>query len=137
MLTHSLRWLGRRIAPSRAFAADAGSDSMKLLAREGIELDLAVGSLGLFFIGFLLIFGLGILTGDLWQNNRIGAGVGACVCFMGIAGFLLHYGRSRILDRRADKLDHGRSVAEPLRATFLTSSSDADWILLFAIGTVI
>ncbi len=81
-----------------------------------------------------MVIGLGILTDTIWRNPRLGAGVGACVGAMGIAGSILHYARARVLRHRAARLERGESIQDPLRETFWTNSSDVDLIFQLAFG---
>ncbi len=97
MLTQALYAVGKAIIGGEPHA-EMETDAMKLLARSDVELDVAVGSVILFLIGFALIFGLGFLTESIWQS-KLGADAGGGICAVGITGFLLHYARSRILRR--------------------------------------
>ena len=71
MLTQALYAVGKAIIGGEPHA-EMETDAMKLLARSDVELDVAVGSVILFLIGFALIFGLGFLTESIWQS-KLGA----------------------------------------------------------------
>lgn len=116
------------------FPTSRSRSPIRLRLRLDTELNIAAGCAGLFFVGFLLGIGLGILTDTTWKNPRLGVGVGACVGFIGIAGSILHYVRARVLRRRAARLERGESLDAPLRETFWTSSSDLDLIFQLAFG---
>ncbi len=135
MLTQALYAVGKAIIGGEPHA-EMETDAMKLLARSDVELDVAVGSVILFLIGFALIFGLGFLTESIWQS-KLGADAGGGICAVGITGFLLHYSRSRILRRRADRLDTGEPIRDPLTRTFWSASSDVDLAFQTAIGIVV
>jgi hypothetical protein len=137
MLTQAIRILGSAISRVPLPQIERQTDALKLGARLHDELDLGIGSAGLFLVGFLMIFGLGFLTGSVWNNSKLGAGAGGCICAVGITGVLLHYARSRVLNRRIERLMSGEVVENPLEETFWTSSSDVDLILQLAIGIVV
>lgn len=134
MITEILGLVGKTMIGVPDLKIAQQSDPIRLRLRLDTELNIAAGCAGLFFVGFLLVIGLGILTDTIWRNPRLGAGVGACVGFMGIAGSILHYVRARVLRRRAARLERGESLENPLRETFWTSSSDLDLIFQLAFG---
>jgi hypothetical protein len=136
MITEVLGRVGKTMIGLPDVNVAQQSDPIKLRDRVDTELNLAAGCAGLFLLGFLLVIGLGILTDTIWRNPRLGAGVGACVAIMGIFGSLLHYMRSRVLSRRAARLERGESLQNPLHATFWTSSSDLDLLFQLAIGLI-
>src|SRR5947209_3538698 len=131
MLTHALYIVGKSIIGGEAHA-EVEPASMKLLARSDVELDIAVGSVVLACIGFLLIFALGLPSQSIW-HSKLGADAGWCVFAVGITGFLLHYARARVLSRRADR----RTDPASLKQTFWTSSSDMDLVFQLAVGIVV
>jgi hypothetical protein len=135
VLTHGLYVVGKAVIGGEPHA-EVETDAMKLLARSNVELDVAVGSIVLFLLGFFLIISLGLLAESMW-HSKLGAGVGGCICAIGITGYLLHYARSRVLRRRADRLDRGEPVQDPLKETFWTSSSDIDLVFQLPIGIVV
>jgi hypothetical protein len=137
MLTQAIGILGSAISRVPLPQIERQTDALKLGARLHDELDLGIGSAGLFLVGFLMIFGLGFLTGSVWNNSKLGAGAGGCICAVGITGVLLHYARSRVLNRRIERLIGGEVVENPLEETFWTSSSDVDLILQLAIGIIV
>ncbi len=136
MLTQAIRFLGGAISRVPEPQIERNTDALKLGSRLHDELDLGIGSAGLFLVGFGLIFGLGFLTGSVWTNSKLGAGAGGCICAIGITGVLLHYARSRVLNGRIERLMSGQQVENPLKETFWTSSSDFDLIPQLAIGIV-
>ena len=137
MLTRAIRILGSAISRVPEPQIERQSEALKLGARLHDELDLGIGSAGVFLIGFLMIFGLGFLTGSVLNNSKLGAGAGGCICAVGIAGILLHYARSRVLNKRIERLMSGEVVENPLEETFQTSSSDVDLILQLALGIAV
>ena len=137
MLTQALGILGSAISRVPEPQIDRNTDALKLGSRLHDELDLGIGSAVLFLIGFGLIFGLGLLTGSVWTNSKLGAGAGGCICAVGITGVLLHYARSRVLNGRIERLMSGQQLEDPLKETFWTSSSDFDLIPQLAIGIVV
>ena len=137
MLTHALETVGRAVMSVPEPNIDRNTDALKLGLRRDSELNLAVGSAVLFFAGFLLIFGLGLAAGSIFHNAKLGADAGGCICAVGITGYLLHYARSKVVDRRIERLRRGEAVDDPLKRTFRTSSSDLDFLILGAIGVAI
>jgi hypothetical protein len=137
MITEVIEAVGKKLIGLPDLQVAQQSDSIKLRLRADTEANLTAGWAGLFFVGFLLVIGLGILTDTIWKNPRLGAGVGGCVGFIGIAGFLLHYARAVVLRRRAARLERGVSLQNPLRATFWSSSSDLDLLFQLPIGLAV
>jgi hypothetical protein len=135
MLTQALYVVGKAIIRGPAHAKSE-TDSMKLLEQSNVELNLAVGSVVLCLIGFLLIFALGLPSEWIWKS-KAGADAGGGLFAIGITGYLLHYVRSRTLKRRAEQLDRGRMIQDPLRTTFWTRSSDIDLLFQLAIGIIV
>ena len=135
MLTHALDAVGKAIIGGQPHAA-VETDTMKLIARSDVELDIAVGSAALFLAGIVVIFTIGLLSEAVW-HSKLGADAGGALCAIGILGYMLHYARARVLKRRADRLDRGEAMPDPLNETFWTHSSDRDLIPQLAIGVVV
>ena len=112
------------------------TDVLKLDLRVGDEMDLFLGCIGVFVIGFVMIWVLGIPVESIW-HSKLGADLGGAVCAIGVSGWLLHYVRWHVIKRRAGRLRRGETVANPLSRTFWSSSSDSDFVWLFAIAAAV